>query len=310
MVTKSFNTVENAQLATDKVVKMIEAGLSANQFKNMNIEATRYASHFDWEKVFVAAAAAGNTDIMAEVEARREYVSQDTLNKALEAVIDIRKDDRQTAHWLIVTGADPAALNKNGDKLYLQAWTRGQSGVFAEIATWAPDLEIGIKEQTLIRHSGGAFLDAMNVYFERQAIARAGGRDVRKAYIDSLGQQDFARMAAAYTESKNSYLGLRGIRGEVTLKSDNFNNVGDGILLALSKGEAEFAKQMVRDGVSASDVSATAVFNLLPRLDEKALTLRQQLLDCPASVGEIPAISQRRMLKVMRMTNYPHPLRG
>lgn len=310
MVSNSFNTVEKAQLATDKVVKMIEAGLPADQFNNMNIDATSYASHFNWEKVFIAAAAAGNIDIMIEIEARREYVSQGTLNKALEAVIDTRKDDRHTAHWLIMTGAEPSALNKDGDKMYLQAWTSGQSGVFAEIATWTPGLEISNTEQPMIRHSGGAFLDAMNVYFERTAIARASSKDVRRAYIDSLAQQDFARMAAAYTESKNSYLGLRGIRGEVKLKSDNFNNVGDGILLALSSGETEFAMQMVRDGISAKDVSATAAFNLLPKLDEKALALRQQLLDCPASVGEIPAISQRRLLNVMRMTNYTHPLRG
>lgn len=310
MATESFNIVDSAQLATDKVIKMIKNGLPADQFKNMNIEATSYAAHFGWEKVFATAASVGNIDIMMEIDARREFVSQDALNQALEALIDTRKDDRRTAHWLVMMGANPAALNKDGDKLYMQAWTSGQSGIFTEIATWSPDLKISNTEQPMIRHSGGAFLDAMNVYFERTAISHAGTKDVRSAYTDSLAQQDFTRMAAAYTESKNSYFGLRAIRGEVKLKTDNFNNVGDGILLALSKGETEFALQMVRDGISANDVSKTATFNLLPKLSEPARKLYDSMKECAVITGEIPSASQRRTVHVMRMLNYPHPFRG
>lgn len=250
---REFALRQTADQQCDNLCALLGSGsLAAGFIENLHIERMPFAKYFDWSRLFIAAAGAGDLGALNVADAKWPFAQQETLNRALAASIECG-DNPTMAHHLVIMGAQADAVFK-GETLIERAATLKRAGAFEEMVLWADAVSIPANALAKVQDDG-AFDVARQIIAHREIIAMAPKKELQAIYIDALEAEDAPRMMATFAESRRSYFCRQSLRGEAPLKAQHGFRPGDGILLALIADRPECALQMIRDGYAADDVS-------------------------------------------------------
>lgn len=236
--------MEEAQL--QKVFSLIRPG-------------TRIFGAFPWAHIFVEAARCGNIPVMVALHNNCRIDRQDTLDDALAAVVDAG-DDRQTAHVLLLMGADAGSRCmflplEPGDpperfRIYQRALLLERGGILEEMALWSDGLS-GFGQKEIARAALEVnrplkTVAALRVCAEKTRARGLSGRKLRTAFKEAVGKGYLEGMMALYAEGCHSRL----FREESPLALLDKGTLRLAFVLALENERHDFAVKMLADGYS------------------------------------------------------------
>lgn len=247
---KSDDLIKEAEKACEQVCKIIGTGIHLEEFNRLQILNTPYAEHFDWKKVFMAAATAGNVDILRAVDSKWSYADPQLLNDSLRHAI-LAGDNDHTAHYLIQMGANPMARDDNYKSIVETAIDLKRIASLEEMIIWGHDTEIDSHMRGMLNEDV-AFRTVISLSQLKEEYKSLPQKELQSLYVAAVENKDLNPMMVAYAESRTPRLVKvfpPRLRDEFDIKAGKNFYPSDGMVIALAAGKYTFAQQMVRDGL-------------------------------------------------------------
>ncbi len=224
------------------------------------------------DKLFIAAAAQGNTGVMDYLRAKI-FISSETLDRALAATI--REIDRpEAAHRLMLWGTDPDSpegplmKDKKSSSILQRAFAAQTAGAFEEMVLWGDstkDKEIfssylkrariaqqgspPVPESWRDKSDNKKLVEAVELWEKKQSLRRTGTSKLQNIFCMAAARNDIVTVMAAYAEARAD----RILRGTVRM---NAAAGGSAIGVALINKRYAFARKLIADGYRLADAPA------------------------------------------------------
>lgn len=263
---------------------------------------------FDWPRVFISAASAGNTSVMRYLHDEILF-DQRTLNQAMSASI-ATGDQRDVAHHLAMWGANPMApYELNGQlvapSILEAAFRKNFAGTFEEMALWCldgPSKTDSYRLQVRALSQGRLGIsNALELREKRLEFKKMRGGKLKDAFQTAVAAGDINRVMAAYAESR----GDRFLRGNIEVTPA----LGGGaIAVALRHEKYEFARLLIAEGFALKDSPEHLQADLRLNGTAKAKQFAEEHLSGKMKVISVPDVGRKRRSEIQILT-FP-PFRG
>ena len=245
--------------------------------------------HFNWDKLFIAAARHGNLPALMFLAEKRDYMDDKPLTAALGAAIGAQGSaNPDVVHWLLRWGADANAsgstLAKPGEKnatIAYQAFAHNRTAAFEQICLWGGDLKtwhmdaVQLDWETRVRHAmaGGydphaaqsrsGVKEALDLLRMRRELKREGATAINSQFRAAVQSHNLHRAMAVYAESRHS----RFLRGAVALPNDL---AAQAMAMAVTQGKITFATRLAADGHSLNNLAHAGLSATLAQIENSS----------------------------------------
>ena len=258
---------------------------------------------FDWPRVFIKAAGAGNTAVLRALQ-DDIFFDQRTINQALSAAV-AAGDLRDVAHHLALWGAEPDAHYELGGQLAGSsiidvAFANKRTGIFEELVTWRGDM--------ISKSHAGAFrllaqpktsragmLPAIDVLEKRLEFKKMRGSKLKNAFNAAVDTGQISGTMAGYAEARRD----RFLRGSIEVSKETG---GGAIAVALRHEKYEFARLLIAEGFSLSDAHLHLRADLRLNGTAKAKQFADEHLSGKMNVISVPDVGRKRRSEIHILT--------